>query len=190
MKKFVGILITLFVIMTFPGYTQQVKTIPNNIKFIVSTQIKCDDENTKQWISSYIKRELRSLGDVIIFDEMNNNSTNLEAIDKLYKLELIAIELIKGNNKTGGIVISVVHAKYIPSLADPFFADTLSPEMRQAIANHLADRAAADKKVFLNLYRLLNSTLHTGNKTDLSNICKDIVTAFDITTLQVARERK
>ncbi len=64
MKKFVGILIILFIIMTFTGYTQQ--AVSANAKFNVVVSIVCNNEHTKTMIESYINRELRNLGDVLI----------------------------------------------------------------------------------------------------------------------------
>ena len=188
MKIFVGIVMTLFICMTFRGYTQQTVAPQREIKYVVAVDIQCDDENTKQWIKSYINRELRSLGDVVVSGEKTPDILIYDI--KYYNLGLIVIELTMQNIKTGQIAISAVHLEFIQTILDPMFAGTISPEMHESIRFHLAERGASNKNIFLDMYRFRCADLQISKKDKLSELCKRIVTNFDIKTLQVAREGK
>ena len=103
---FVGL--TLLFSVAFTGEPPHAQ-VPH--KFKVYVNVNCDDENTKSLIQSYIKRELRSLGDVIIisFD------------DARYILTIIAVEPTykATGRKTSGIAISSTFLRKTPS--DDFY---------------------------------------------------------------------
>ena len=67
-------------------------------KFKVHVSVSCADENTKSLIQSYIKRELRSLGDVLIIGRD----------DAQYILTILVLELTykATGKKTGNIAMS------------------------------------------------------------------------------------
>ena len=182
MKKFVGILMVLFVITTFRGYTEQ-QTLPETNRFKVLVAVECDDENTKTLIESYINRELRSLGDVLIASQ---------DMFPTHRLQIIAIELTKGvtKHKTGGIAISTTCIESILSIHDPVIAGHLSSETRKIIAKNIVENMKTDKTWWapINIYR--DGFLNVGDIDQLSDHCKSLVATFDIHVLEVARERK
>ena len=67
MKHFTTFTLIFFFTAIFIGADEK---LPRKIP--VSVAISCDDDTTKSLIESYIKRELRSLGDVSIVDKSNN----------------------------------------------------------------------------------------------------------------------
>ena len=181
MKNFVGIVMTLFICMTFRGYTQQVES--KRYSFKVKVQIEgCKDGDTKTLIESYINRELRDLGDVLIASQ---------SMIPTHYLNIIAIELTKGveEYKTGAIAISITHVEYITSLCNPVVSGHLSHETIKVIADNNINNILADKKWNASIHLYRGSYLQVGNTNQLSDICKSIVANFDIKTLQVARER-
>lgn len=76
---FLFIALTLFLGFAFTGNPSRAQ---NPLKFRIHVSVTCDNEHTKSLIQSYTKRELRSLGDVIVvsFD------------DAYYILNIVAVE--------------------------------------------------------------------------------------------------
>ena len=180
MKKFVGILMTLFIIIAFSGHTQQV---PNNKQFNVLVSVACNNEHTKTMIESYINRELRKLGDVLI------DSNNLQPT---HAILLIAIEHEKiGVGKTGGMSIAATYAEslYMPPEYGPTWGTLFNPLSSQKIANDFANKK---RLVPVLIYRdsFLTIANRSGNTNNLSDNCKSIVARFDVKTLQLARKRR
>lgn len=93
------IMLGFFLTFTFTG---QLTDAQRPHRFKVQVNVTCSDENTGTLIQSYIKRELRSLGDVAIvsFD----NAT--------YILTIVALaETYKSGEKTGGLSLACVFLK-------------------------------------------------------------------------------
>ena len=85
------------------------KIVKSNEKFEVEVLVQCDDENTKAFIESHIKRELRSLRDVEVarFGE--------------YELSIIAIEFEykTSGRKSGEIALAYMVARqfdFVPTV--------------------------------------------------------------------------
>ena len=82
--------------ISFTGKQPSHAQASHKIKVFVS--VDCKDENTKNLMQSWIKRELRSLGDVVI--ETGNDAS--------YILKVLAIESEwQGAGKTGNMAVAV-----------------------------------------------------------------------------------
>ena len=80
--------------------------------FKVAVNVTCRDENTGTLIQSYIKRELRSLGDVTIVDFDNAK----------YVLTVVALaDTYKSGRKTGGISLATAFLKRSVDDADLYY---------------------------------------------------------------------
>ncbi len=189
MKKFVGILITLFIIMTFSGYTQQEEpdldkalTDLDNIKYKVYVDITCDDKNTKTLVKSHIHRELRSLGDVQIV-----TSLDMTDMTASYGLNIVASEL--KNKLTGqkfeAIAISVVTVKYLTSPLDPMISGDLSKETLETILKDIIEKMSNGEKSNVCIPVHHSTYLEAGQ---LPTVCKNAVANFDVDILQTKRE--
>lgn len=80
--KRVEILLLFTVISIFCFTRKLLQSHDNPDKFRVEVSVNCDDEGTKRLIESYIKRELRSLGDIVVSKTLDQivdiNLTELE----------------------------------------------------------------------------------------------------------------
>ena len=103
--------LTLFLGFAFTGEPSRAQ-IPHKFKVYVS--VDCEDERIKSLIQSQIKRELRSLGDVLVvgFD------------DARYILSMVTMELEHEatHRKTGAIAIGSMFLRKTPS-EDFYFPD-------------------------------------------------------------------
>ena len=123
------------------------------------------DENIKGSISSYIRRELRSLGDVTINDER-----------PMYDLIMICKEVKSQGRQVMGVAISVVVGKryYLDGL--------LEAEMEQR--HKLVIEYLANKK----LYTIDDMYLLTGADDEIKLLCQRIVADFDSEHLEYYRK--
>lgn len=156
------------------GFTGQSADIPEKQKpkFRVEVSVGCDDENTKAFIESHIKRELRSLQDVEI--------TGI-AIMGDYKLHIVAIELKSLGRKTGDVAVSYLFTKTF----DP------SP-IGDKIKKWTKDNQEAQLEI-VDLMWLHEDPMHglrVGMTDDLDKICKQIIVDFDTEMLEPARNGK
>ncbi len=146
-------------------------------KFKVEVLVTCEDENTKAFIESHIKRELRSLQDVEIV-----------AILGKYQLSIIAIEFKyeASGRKSGEIALgSQFLRRYNPSreimnLSGAYPAGTKESKV-------LLDTSI---KLLTWTYDTAKHRLDVGNRTNLDGICKSIVVQFDTRMLEPDRNRK
>ena len=137
----------------------------------MSVAISCDDGTTKSLIESYIKRELRSLGDVSIVDKSNN------------ELHLLAISHTSKStgNKTGHTSISVIRITRTNSYFDIMMAlvkyheqlNIGKPDFDKIM--EIAD--GHSKKGYY--YYPRHSLIVNISDNDLHNTCKEIVADFD-----------
>ena len=100
---FLLVSLMLFLSVTFTGEPTRAQKTHN---FKVHVSVTCEDEHTKSLIQSYIKRELRSLGDVLIVGNNDQYILNIVAVEPTYEAT---------GRKIGGIAIGSV-----------FFRKTLS----------------------------------------------------------------
>ena len=142
-------------------------------KFEVGVSVTCDDENTKAFIESHIKRELRSLQDVEIVD-----------VGK-YELSIVAIETKASGRKTGNIAVASMCLRQYNS-------DTILNKLMDAYpVNTKGYNELRDSGVILDLMLIYDKTkliLNTGMREDLDEICKEIVVDFDTQMLEPDRK--
>ena len=173
MRK-ISILFLLFAVC-FTG--QPIQSQVASKKFNVTVNVRCKDETTKILIESYIKRELRNLGDALV-DSQNSLVT--------HSLYLIAIEqqYVTGV-KNGQIEIAST------------YCESFSPYHAIAINSNLSHEegiqatgliAKAGFPLSFDIYR--QGFLSTGAIKDLPILCRDIVAAFDTTVLEKIRGKR
>ncbi len=175
-KKISGmLLLAMFCVVGFRGNAQQV--VPATFNVYVGVQ--CQNKTTKILIESYIKRELRGLGDVIV-DLQNPNWTHAIWINVLEQERL-------GIGKTGVVVISAAYTEFIHPVADiaEILEDHLPVNTCLAIVKDLVGK---DWFTTVNAYR--RSFLTIGDRNDMHPLCKSIVAGFDEMALQLTRERR
>lgn len=176
--------IALLCIITFTGRSEEKKfefdTVPTiNPKFEVELSVTCDDDNTKAFIESHIKRELRSLQDVEIVDTGK------------YKLSIVAVAPTykSSGQKTGSIAVSYTFLKqFYPTSVFKKLLDTHQKgtkaydEMRDLLYSY--DIVSE----FFSLYHYPHHGIRTGDTDDLDSICKNIVVRFDTQILEPDRK--
>lgn len=167
MRTLLSIFMLALLSITFTGETENTRK-----KFAVELLITCDDENTKAFIESHIKRELRSLHDVKL--------TNIAILGD-YRLSITAIELKSSGRKKGSIAVAYLFMRTFD----------FSP-----IWNRLEKQLENDKEMqFLtdNLMWLYEDPIHflrVGMTDNLDSICKDIVVDFDTEMLEPDRKSR
>ena len=100
----------------------------------VSLGISCKDNNLKNRLSSFVARELRQLGDVVLLDERPG-----------YRLAIAAST--KGGYQTG-YALSVVITQPLTQSIDVLFAG-LAPEYREAVNILLEDQESFERHQLL-----------------------------------------
>lgn len=121
------------------------------------------DENIKGKIESYIARELRSLGDVIVTNDNPN-----------WAIDIVALEAETRSGYKNGVNLSVVITK-------PFVNTFL---VNQLDENYKSWVSAATT----GLCRIYAEWLRIGSPEDLRSICNGIVADFDVHFLQPERK--
>ncbi|MDE0326382.1 MAG: hypothetical protein OXN27_20860 [Candidatus Poribacteria bacterium] len=151
------------------------KIVKSNEKFEVEVSVRCDDENTKAFIESHIKRELRSLQDVEIADTGR------------YRLSILAIEFTykTSGRKSGEIALAYVVERRFNA----------GPTARKLLDAYEAGTKDYDEAIdmvldFLHLRDKVNLGLQVGMTDDLDKICKGIVVDFDTERLEPDRNGK
>ena len=123
------------------------------------------DKSIEHLITSYIKRELRSLGDVRIVEKYE---------DAMWQLELLGIEAeIRGGYQTG-VVLTVL-------ILRPFHNQPLLRVLPEEY-RHRCNIATSG------LHYFCNQWLRTGSSEDLRRICEKIVADFDSKYLEESRK--
>ena len=169
------IYVTLALLCTI-AFTGQSADIPNkqNFKFEVEILVECEDENTKTFIESHIKRELRSLQDVEIADYGK------------YILSIAAMENVyKSGKKVGSIALAYSsERRYIPAVLKIMLMDAY-PE--GTIEHEIVTDILPELRILYDKTRL---GLAIGMTYDLDELCKDIVVNFDTKMLEPDRNEK
>ena len=155
MKKAFFVILTLLIIA--PSVQAQ-DSNPFRVSVVVSA-----DGSTKSRVESFISRELRSLGDVVV---TNDNPE--------WTFSIVVIEPKLENGRRVGIVLSTVILRR--------FNNTMT------VYNTRDERKEFVSNITSNLYSLPDHLLNMG--TDLREICSEIVADFDSDKLKDARETK
>lgn len=135
--------------------------------FKVWVHVTCDDENTKTFIESHIKRELRSLQDVDI----------VKVGDHIYELHVVSSERVykATGQKSGEIGLGWVFLKR-------FDNKPLTAKYPTAV-----DRFGVQEMTQW-LYHPPRMGIFAFDTTDLDEICKRIVVKFDTQMLEPNRK--
>ena len=139
-------------------------------KFRVEVSVGCDDENTKAFIESHIKRELRSLQDVEIVGI---------GIGGGYKLSIVAIENESLGRKTGVIAVSHVFIR-------TFDPSPIQDEIKKWTKDN---QVALMITALMWLHENFTHGLQVGMTDDLDRMCKGIVVNFDTEILEPERKK-
>ena len=178
-KKVIGmLLLVVFCAVYFPGHAQQI--VP--LTFNVLVKVSCSDETTKVLIESYIFRELRNLGDVIV------DSVDSPSVPYTHAIWAIVGEPERlGMGKTGLVIISATFTEFIAPILKitPILEAHVSHDTRVAIANDILDK---DELFSISAYR--QGFLAYSERVGIQTSCKNIVAAFDRTALQITRNRR
>jgi hypothetical protein len=120
------------------------------------------DESIKGMVSSYLNRELRSLGDVELVDD------NPE-----YEIRFLAVETKSLSGQKTGVAFSVITSEYFDNQSISF---TFQPKYKE-----MGLRATAG------LEHNLDHRMEMGSTSELEKICKEIVADLDAKTLGESR---
>ena len=157
MKRILWV-ITLLILPSF-AYTQQ-SDFP---KFKVNLVLTADEDISAK-ISSFIKGEFRSLGDV-----------KIDETAPKWEIHIIATKVRTTQKIVMGIVFSVV-------VVQVFDSDSL-------LEHVYPDRRLLVRIKILNLKKIFkNQSVYMGTEDDLKRICEDIVANFDSNQLEPIRK--
>ena len=143
-------------------------------KFLVWVSVSCDDKNTKAFIESHLKRELRSLQDVEMIGILEMYTERERGV---YELGVVAVEPIytTTGQKTGSIGVSWTFLKEFDN--KPLISKYTSAVDRGGI-----------QEMTQWLYHFPKNGIMTSSTKDLDALCKDVVVKFD--TLMLEPDRK
>jgi len=163
MKNRIYILIFAF-LLPIICYAQEIQPYSGRVSVSISA-----NDNIKGQIESYISRELRSLGDVIVTDDNPD-----------WVLHIVALEpTSKGGNKVG-IILSVV-------ITRPFKSNGLN-----VLLIVLREVKKNEREILSSMTADLNSIasheIRVGSPEDLRNMCNSIVADFDTDQIKPFRE--
>lgn len=160
-------------ILGFPLYATDVSKplTPEQEKFWLRPQWKVKvtvsaDESIKNSVSSYLNRELRSLGDVDIVD---NNPE--------WQLSILGGELETAGGRKTGVVLSTV-------ILTPFNSKIL---LSQQLKPEYKDKAL---QMTSQLFWYPEHWLRIGPADSLQTLCKEIIAAFDTKYLEEQRRSR
>ncbi|MBW8041535.1 MAG: hypothetical protein FVQ85_16280 [Planctomycetes bacterium] len=158
MKKLLTILLLIFVSANeYAGKEKQ------NPTYQVEVEVSYDDDFVKNQINSYIKRELRKLGDVEVLKPSNRY--------------VIHLSVLKAKNMTGyvtGYSISFVFTEKVSHWE--FILDAVEKTISK------------DAKSFVSRKQFyLTNSIILGSIQGLEEMCKNIVVAFDTTVVEPER---
>ena len=176
--------ITLLCAITFTGQSDDRPTLKSlkdrhtgiTPKFKVKLLVGCEDDNTKAFIESHIKRELRGLQDV-----------EITRLGQQYELSIVAVESTykTSGRKIGDIAVASMFLRrynsgtVIRKLWDAYPVVPKKPKQ---------DDVATLSLELISLYDKEYLGLSTGMRKDLDEICQDIVVDFDTRMLEPDRK--
>ena len=150
----------IFFIWLFPGVCFAQDLQPFSARVAVGVTA---DGNIKGQIESYISRELRSLGDIIVTNDHPD-----------WILNIVAMESKTRSGYKSGIVLSIVILEPFKEYSAAFQVDIKSHEMFY--------------KYVTSLHEVSGHGLRTGSSEDLKSICEGIVADFDSKHLKNSRK--
>jgi hypothetical protein len=121
------------------------------------------DDNIKGKIESYISRELRSLGDIVVVYDRRE-----------WILYISALKIKSQSGNKAGIVISSIVLK---QFNNKFILDAVRDDVKEFVSKSTSD-----------LIEYHNDWLTLGNTDDLKRMCNSIVARFDTKHIKPERE--
>lgn len=160
----VALLVGLILALTLTGTGQ------TNTRFIVTVSVSCDNEALKAELESYLKRELRGLGDVEISDFPIG----------WHDLSVIAIEgTNKSGTKTGDVYFSCLGEKRFDALS-------LKSYVRESVFADAIDILAGLAYWYPRFHRLEVGV----PRAEIKQFCQMIVANFDTKLLEPERQKR
>ncbi len=162
------LLSTMIFIVFFTGQLSQSQVETEKFHFVIA--VSCLHETTKNEIESYVKRELRKLGDV----EINKDYAYTHGLDiHAYK-----------NLITGTTSISFILVEYFDRI------QSLKPYLpeKQLEAIRIQMIAAGDHNPPIYIESRLR--IHNPQWQELSDICKEVIVDYDVKYLEKIREKR
>ena len=144
---------------------------PEPLKFAVHVSVTCDNPSVKASIESHVKRELRSLQDVLLVSAQAKNYFYI------YELRFVAVEHHYKNSgqKSGGISIAYL---FLQKFNDSYTKNVLlSAQSRKAIEPFI-DNIFYEHRFGVQIY----------NTENIDKMCKSFVVDFDTDTLERIRK--
>ena len=156
-------------IVCFAGQLSQSQVETEKFHFVI--QVSCQHETTKNEIESYVKRELRKLGDV----EINKNYAYTHGLD-----------IHAQNFTTKTKAISFVLVEYFDAIQPlkPYLSENQLLEIRLQMA------AAGNPNVTSAAYVESRLRIHNPQWQELSDICKEVIVDYDVKYLEKIREKR
>lgn len=157
-----SLLVCLLALLSIPCQAQSKSRF--DVRLVISA-----DEQIKGQIESYVSRELRSLGDVVLVDR-----------DELYTIAIIAFEVSNNNNAHQlGYAFSVLITSSFPT--DMLTTVLSSHKVNREVVKNW-DELVSDYKLVED-YHLITCDLNNLRKT-----CERIIADFDTKQLQPSRK--
>jgi len=144
---------------------------PDELKFAVYVAVQCDNGDIEASLASHIKRELRSLKDVLLVSENADNYENH------YELRIVAVEsTYKTGMKTGSVALAYFWAERF--VHSPHYKHHISNESKKILESHYSSL------IFIStMFGVI-----TDDRENLASMCKSVVVSFD--TYELERIRK
>ena len=157
---------------SLPKLSQTVKPSVQSInqqpKIAVHVSVACKNRDVKASIESHLKRELRSLQDVLLVSKYAKDYRYL------FELRIVAVEShYTSGQKTGGIAISFL---FIEKLGN-FIKNRISTQSQKAI-----------EPIIDNIHYIHNVGVISDDTRNVSESCKSIIVDFDTGVLEPIRE--
>jgi len=172
MRYLASVAVLLSIVLCAPTRVVSEDTKLEAPKFSARVQVdlQCGDEIMRSDMSSYINRELRSLGDVTVVDT-----------EPQWTLHIIAYEMKTKGGQPTGVAVSLV----VTSSGKQFAEDVADVLKRAGAAETTIKLVTED---ISSMVRYGDHLLQTGLRSGLKGICESNVSTFDSRTLEPARK--
>lgn len=130
----------------------------------VLIDVGCDDVALKSRITSFISREMRSLGDIEITD-----------VNPSYKISVVAISVTLKSGYTAGHAVSTVISRPLGNWSWALSKE-LTPENRESISSIISDHESLEKH-----------GLFVGSEDGLRSSLEEMIAEFDAQELEPMR---
>lgn len=157
MRKIVCLLLVAY-LLPLICFAQEIKPFSGRVSVSVSAS-----DNIKGEIESYISRELRSLGDIVVTDD-----------NPRWILSIVALESTTKGGYKSGIELSIV-------ILEPFDNSYLLNQVNETSKELISTMTSG-------LHSYSGHWLRVGSPEDLRSICNGIVADFDTQHIKPSRE--